>query len=64
MSRPVEKCYPSGSNTVLSIAGYVLLAVGILLLFICIPRRVWLALIGVLLIAAGWFLLKLSNAWR
>ena len=63
MARPVEKCYPSGTSA-LSITGYVLLAVGILLLFICIPRRVWLALVGVLLMAAGWFLLKVSKAWR
>lgn len=34
---PVEKCYPSGKNTPLMIAGYALLALGVLLLFLCIP---------------------------
>ena len=64
MPKAVEKCYPSGSNRILTIAGYAALAVGILLLFVCIPGRVWLALVGVGLIAAGWFLLKLNDAWR
>lgn len=64
MAGPVEKCYPSGANTILKAAGIIALALGILLLFVCIPRRVWLALVGVVLIAAGWFLLKLSMAWR
>jgi len=64
MSRPVEKCYPSGQTPLLTIAGIAALIFGILLLFICIPGRVWLAFIGVVLIAAGCFLLKLSNAWR
>lgn len=64
MAGPVEKCYPSGTNTILKAAGIIALALGILLLFVCIPRRVWLALVGVVLIAAGWFLLKLSMAWR
>ena len=30
---PVEKCYPSGKHTPLMIAGYALLALGVLLLF-------------------------------
>ena len=63
MAKPVEKCYPSGTN-LLTIVGCVLLVVGILLLFVCIPRRVWLALLGVGLMAVGWILLKAGNAWR
>ena len=43
---PVEKCYPSGKNTPLMIAGYALLALGVLLLFLCIPCWAWLALLG------------------
>ena len=44
--------------------GFAALTAGILLLFVCVPRRIWLALLGVGLIAAGWLLLKLSDAWR
>lgn len=61
---PVEKCYPSGKNTPLMIAGYALLALGVLLLFLCIPCWAWLALLGLGLIAAGALLLRLSKAWR
>ena len=64
MPGPVEKCYPSGQNNFLTIAGIAALILGVLLLFICIPSRVWLAFVGVVLIAAGWLLLKLSKAWR
>jgi len=60
----MEKCYPTGKSPTLTMAGYVLLAVGVILLFVCIPFWAWLALLGVALIAAGWTLLKLSNAWR
>lgn len=61
---PMEKCYPTGNSTPLMIAGYVLVAIGILLLFICIPCWAWLALLGVALMAAGMLLLRLSKAWR
>ena len=64
MPGPVEKCYPSEPNRILTIAGFAALAAGILLLFVCVPRRIWLALLGVGLIAVGWVLMKLSNAWR
>lgn len=64
MPEPMERCYPTGKSAALSIAGYVLLAVGVLLLFICIPCWAWTALIGLVLIAAGLLLLKLNNAWR
>ena len=61
---PGEKCYPSGKNTPLMIAGYALLALGVLLLFLCIPCWAWLALLGLGLIVAGALLLRLSKAWR
>ena len=48
----------------LMIAGYALLALGVLLLFLCIPCWAWLALLGLGLIVAGALLLRLSKAWR
>lgn len=64
MSKAYERCYPSGENRVAAIAGYVLIAVGIILLFICIPGWAWLALFGVALMAAGIILLRISRTWR
>ena len=32
----MEKCYPANRNTPLAVAGYILLAAGILILFVCI----------------------------
>ncbi len=61
---PMEKCYPAGNNLPLTIAGYALLALGVVLLFACVPCWAWLAFLGVGLIAAGLLLLKLSKAWR
>ena len=61
---PVEKCYPSGKNSPLMFGGYALLALGVLLLFLCIPCWAWLALLGLGLIVAGALLLRLSKAWR
>ncbi|MBR6571853.1 MAG: hypothetical protein IKK75_15510 [Clostridia bacterium] len=62
MPQPVCKPYP-GSRYGRWI-GYALLAIGIVVLFVCIPGWAWAALLGVLLIAAGLAVLKLSNAWR
>lgn len=64
MHQAVEKVYPCQRSAGLMIAGYALLAAGIILLFVCIPGWVWLALLGVGLIAAGTLLLKLSHVWR
>lgn len=64
MREPVQRCYPSGKNAVLTAVAYALLALGVLLLFVCIPCWAWLALIGLGLIAAGLLLLKLNSAWR
>lgn len=46
------------------IAGYALVIVGIILLFVCIPCWAWLALLGVGLMIAGVLLLRISKAWR
>ena len=43
---------------------YALLALGAVLLFLCIPCWAWLALLGLGLIVAGAVLLRLSKAWR
>lgn len=59
-----SRCYPTGQSTPVIIAGYVLLAVGIVLLFVCIPCWAWFALLGVGMIAVGWLLLKIGKAWR
>lgn len=63
MSHPYEKCYP-GSSRLLTVAGIALLAVGILLVFLCIPAWAWLALLGILLIAAGFVLLRIGQPGR
>lgn len=62
MPKPMHKHYPSRSCA--APVGYVLLAAGAILLFACIPGWAWLALLGVLLMAAGWLVLKMCNTWR
>lgn len=64
MPSPMQRCYPAGKNAALTVVAYALLALGVLLLFVCIPCWAWLALIGLGLIAAGLLLLKLNSAWR
>ncbi len=63
MPYPTEKCYP-GDSKALTIAGIALLTGGILLFFCCIPAWAWLGLLGILLMAAGFVLLKISHAGR
>ena len=63
MSYPYEKCYP-GCSRILTVAGIALLAAGILLVFLCIPKWAWLALLGILLIAAGFVLLRIGQSGR
>ena len=58
------KCFPASTNKVFEIVGYVLLVLGIILLFFCIPGWAWLAVLGLALMIAGYFLLRLSNTWR
>ena len=62
--REREACYPSGNRKPLEILGYILIAVGVILLFCCIPCWAWWALIGVALVVVGYFLLKFSKTWR
>ena len=62
---PSTKCrYPTGDKKPLEYAGYALLALGALMLFLCVPCWAWLALLGAALIAAGFLLLKISRRWR
>ncbi len=63
MPYPYEKCYPSNSKA-LTLAAYALLAIGIVLVFLCVPAWAWLALLGVLLMAAGFVLLQISQSGR
>ena len=64
MPKPMEKCYPSGQSPALVIVGYVLLGLGAILLFLCVPGWIRPALVGVGLIAAGLLLLRLGKAGR
>jgi uncharacterized protein YjeT (DUF2065 family) len=58
------RCFPDKENRVLKIVGLVLIAIGLLLLFLCIPGWFWVALIGIILIVAGYLLLRLSGVGR
>ena len=64
MPKAYERCYPATESPFAAIAGYVLISVGVILLFICIPGWAWLALLGVALMAAGVLLLRISRTWR
>ena len=64
MAKPYEKCFPSGENRLMTIVGYGLIVLGVVLLFCCIPGWAWIALLGVAMMAAGVLLLKISRAWR
>ena len=58
------RCYPNQGSKVLQIVGLVLIGIGLLLLFLCIPGWAWAALIGIALILAGYLLLRLSGIGR
>ena len=62
MSHPEHRRYPCRGGV--PILGYVFLALGAILLFACIPGWLWLAVIGVGLMAAGWLILKWNDTWR
>ena len=56
--RPPVKRYQRSRPLLL--AGCLLLAAGLLLMFLCIPGWAWAALAGILLIGAGYALIRLS----
>lgn len=58
--RPRTPCR-SRAMPPLAVVGVILLAAGLLLMFLCIPGWAWAALAGVLLIAAGCALIHLSR---
>ena len=64
MPGPIERCYPASGCAMLKTAGFALLVLGAVLLFISIPCWAWWALIGLGMIVVGFVLLKFSNTWR
>lgn len=48
-------------GSVLPAVGWVLIAAGLLLLFVCVPGWAWAALAGILLVLAGYALLRLGR---
>ena len=54
------RCYRD-PNRLLQLIGGALVAVGLLLLFLCIPGWAWAALAGIILVAAGVLLIRLSG---
>lgn len=61
---PAAKCYPSDSSGIISYIGYALIALGAIMLFLCIPGWAWLAIIGLGLLAAGFLVLSISSGGR
>lgn len=57
-----RRCYPQRS--ILPAVGVILIAAGLLLLFLCIPGWAWAALAGVALIAVGYVLIRLGKSRR
>lgn len=55
--RGYKRCYRSSALPAL---GAVLIGVGLVLLFVCIPGWAWLALTGLVLIVAGAVLVRLG----
>ena len=53
-------CYPAKGGKVKRIAGFVLIALGILLICLCVPFWAWWALLGAALIFIGLILLRNS----
>ena len=63
VERAVKRCYRQPGGT-LTLIGGVLIAAGLLLVFLCIPGWAWAALGGAALIAAGWLLIRLGRSGR
>ncbi len=51
---------PRGRASWIHTLGLVLMLVGGLLLLICVPIQVWLAMIGLLMLALGFFLWRIG----
>ena len=60
----MQRCYRTGGSPVLTVIGAALLIAGAVVLFVCIPGWAWCGVIGVILIAAGFLLVKLGSAGR
>lgn len=54
-----RRCYPQGSA--LPAVGAVLMGIGLILLFVCIPGWAWAALAGLALIGLGYGLIRLGK---
>ena len=52
------QCYPSSGSFLLRVAGYVLIAAGVLVILLCVPYWAWLALVGAVLILLGLMLVR------
>ena len=57
---PPQRSYRQGVRTA-KIIGFALIALGALLLFLCIPGWAWAALAGCLLVVAGLLVIRLSR---
>ncbi|MCH5286215.1 MAG: hypothetical protein J1E43_02240 [Christensenellaceae bacterium] len=57
---PPQKSYKQSARTAQMI-GLVLIGLGLLLLFLCIPGWAWAALAGCLLVAVGFLLIRASR---
>ena len=62
MSNGYTRCYKQPGNQALVLAGIVLVGLGVVLLFLCIPGWAWVALLGFVLICAG--LVKDANLYK
>lgn len=62
-ARPDVRCYRTSGKPLLILGGC-LIAVGLLLLFLCIPCWAWAALLGSALIVLGYILLRLGKGRR
>lgn len=62
-ARTVKRCYRRPGGT-LTVVGGILIAAGLLLLFLCIPGWAWAALGGAALIVLGWLLIRIGKCGR